>query len=235
MINHIKKVTKPIVRKIMKMPFIHKCMDRIYFLSFPSSQFYWDHRYVRGGTSGEGSYNRLAEFKADILNSFVKENNIESVIEFGCGDGNQLSLAKYPKYIGFDVSPTAIKICKKRFAHDNSKSLFLYDSQCFADNHNIFQAHLTLSLDVIYHLIEDDIFNDYMKSLFSSSKQFVIIYSSNRNRTQTHYDKDREFTKWIEQNAPNWKLFRKIDNKYPFDSSDPFNTSKADFYFFRKL
>ena len=78
-------------------------------------------------------------------------------------------------------------------------------------------------------------FNDHMKSLFSSSKEFVIIYSSNRNRTQTHYDKDREFTKWIEQNAPNWKLFRKIDNKYPFDSSDPFNTSKADFYCFRKL
>jgi len=97
------------------------------------------------------------------------------VIDFGCGDGNQLSLANYSKYIGFDVSPTAIKVCKKRFAHDNSKSFFLYGSLCFVDNHNIFQADLTLSLDVIYHLIEDDLFNDYMISLFSSSKRFVII------------------------------------------------------------
>ena len=53
---------------------------------------YWENRYKNNGNSGAGSYGRLAEFKADVINNFIAENKITSVIEFGCGDGNQLSL-----------------------------------------------------------------------------------------------------------------------------------------------
>ena len=74
---------KSIVQKIIKIPFFYRLVERLYLLSFPSSQFYCENRYKKGGTSGAGSYDRTARFKADILNSFVKENNIESVIEFG--------------------------------------------------------------------------------------------------------------------------------------------------------
>jgi hypothetical protein len=45
---------------------------------------YWEQRYQRGGNSGAGSYDNLAKFKAKILNNFVKENHIKSVIEWGC-------------------------------------------------------------------------------------------------------------------------------------------------------
>ena len=34
---------------------------------------YWDQRYKKGGNSGAGSYGRLAEFKAEIINKFIKE------------------------------------------------------------------------------------------------------------------------------------------------------------------
>src|SRR5688572_13218080 len=102
---------------------------------FPGSSPYWNKRYEGGGTSGAGSYGRLASFKADFLNNFVQEHDVGSVIEFGCGDGAQLGLAAYPKYIGLDVSPTAIKLCVSRFAGDSTKSFFLYDGQCFADHH----------------------------------------------------------------------------------------------------
>ncbi|GAJ08100.1 unnamed protein product, partial [marine sediment metagenome] len=57
---------------------------------FSGSREYWESRYAGGGTSGAGSYGKPAEFKAQVLNSFVKDNGISSVIEFGCGDGNQL-------------------------------------------------------------------------------------------------------------------------------------------------
>lgn len=43
-------------------------------------------------------------------------------------------------------------------------------------------ADLTLSLDVIYHLIEDNVFFTYMDRLFDSSTKFVIIYSLNTDR-----------------------------------------------------
>ena len=38
---------------------------------------YWENRYKANGNSGAGSYNRLAEFKAEVINGFVKENNME--------------------------------------------------------------------------------------------------------------------------------------------------------------
>jgi hypothetical protein len=96
-------------------------------IQFRGSQTYWEAHYSRGGTSGEGSYGKFAEFKAEVLNRFVTENHVRSVIEFGCGDGNQLSYAQYPAYIGLDVSKTAIRQCIHRFRDDTSKSFFWYD------------------------------------------------------------------------------------------------------------
>src|ERR1700692_4583832 len=92
-----------------------------------NSARYWEGRYSQGGNSGEGSYGRLAEFKASVLNTFIREHKIQSVIEFGCGDGNQLTLASYPQYIGLDVSRTVIMKCITKFKSDNTKSFFLYD------------------------------------------------------------------------------------------------------------
>ncbi len=78
------------------------------------------------------------------MNSFVIEHDICSVIEFGCGDGNQLSLANYHAYIGLDVSKAAIKLCKERFQHDETKSFNLYDPQYFVDKYLVFRADLAL-------------------------------------------------------------------------------------------
>jgi hypothetical protein len=38
---------------------------------FRGSSSYWEQRYRQGGTSGAGSFRRLAEFKAETLNDFV--------------------------------------------------------------------------------------------------------------------------------------------------------------------
>jgi hypothetical protein len=73
-------------------------------LGFRGSAQYWERNYARGGTSGPGSYDALAEAKAAFLNDFVRAREVRSVIEFGYGDGHQLSLADYPSYTGLDVS-----------------------------------------------------------------------------------------------------------------------------------
>ena len=54
---------------------------------------YWDTRYAGGGTSGAGSYGPAAKWKAAAVNKWVAELGVEDVIDFGCGDGNQLGLA----------------------------------------------------------------------------------------------------------------------------------------------
>ena len=80
---------------------------------FPGSAEYWDRRYRGGGNSGDGSYGGLADFKAEIINAFVAENRIDTVVELGCGDGNQLGLMDVPQYTGYDISKKAVEMCAK--------------------------------------------------------------------------------------------------------------------------
>ena len=70
------------------------------------SKKYWNDRYIKGGNSGKGSYNHLAKFKADVINSFIKHYKIKSIIDYGIGDGNQLKLFNTENliYTGIDVS-----------------------------------------------------------------------------------------------------------------------------------
>ncbi len=225
---------KDVVKKI---PIIRDLAQILYSVimnkSFEGSSNYWEKRYKTGGNSGSGSYNRLAEFKANEINSFIKDNSIKSAIEFGCGDGNNLSLIKYPMYLGFDISPTAIKICIEKFKSDNTKNFYVYNSISFLDNVRIFQADVTLSLDVLYHLVEDEVFFKYMNDLFNASNKYVIIYSSNFSQGLNVHERNRKFTDWVESNRKDFKLIKKIDNPYPFEKNNPDNTSHADFYFYK--
>lgn len=175
--------------------------------AFHGSAHYWERNYASGGTSGAGSYHALAEAKAAFLNEFVRTRGIGSVIEFGCGDGNQLSLAEYPSYIGLDVSRSAIRLCRRRFAGDPAKSFFLYDGACFADHAGLFVADLALSLDVIYHLTEDPVFETYMTHLFAAGRRYVVIYATNREwRGTAPHVRHRRFTAWVEARCPDWRL-----------------------------
>jgi hypothetical protein len=96
-------------------------------------------------------------------------------------------------------------------------------------------ADLSLSLDVIYHLVEDHIFEQHMSQLFSSARRFVAIYASNSDRkAPVQHVRHRNFTAWADANAKDWKLVEKVPNRYPFDESDPEGTSFADFYFYTR-
>jgi SAM-dependent methyltransferase len=66
----------------------------------------------------------------NVLNNVVAENGIGSVIEYGCGNGDQLSLARYPRYVGVDISRTALSQCHARFSGDDTKtSMLLRDNR----------------------------------------------------------------------------------------------------------
>jgi len=216
---------------IKKIPCFGDLARRIYWnlRTFAGSKNYWEERYSTGGNSGVGSYGKFGEFKAAVINEFVAKHNLRSVIEFGCGDGNQLTLAKYPTYLGFDVSETAVSKCEELFGGDANKHFRLmaeYKGE---------RADVALSLDVIYHLIEDDVFQNYMRTLFESSNQYVIIYASdsddNRGYEDTPHIRHRKFTRWIRQHFPYWKLVEHIPNNYPYQG-DYMQGSFADFFFY---
>lgn len=195
---------------------------------FTSSASYWEDRYRDGGNSGAGSYNRLAVFKAETLNRYVVENAIGSVIEFGSGDGAQLELAQYPKYTGIDVSRSAVDAIRLRF-DGNPSMKFLHSSEVTIDD----RAELSLSLDVIYHLVEDEVFDAYMTNLFDAALRSVIVYASNEERSwPSPHVRHRNFTRWVERNRPDFKLVAVIANEYPYSEDDPANTSFADFFIY---
>mgnify|MGYP003644358575 CR=1 FL=1 len=199
-------------------------------IDIPKSTKYWMDRYDNGDNSGVGSYSKMGMFKAEVLNDFVHTNNIASVIEFGCGDGSQLSLSEYPKYIGIDVSQNAIERCLLLFSNDETKKFELLD------DHKATKCSLSISLDVIFHLIEDFLFNDYMERLFSSAERFCIIYSSNKNAASScgsWHVKHRKFTDWVTANEPSWELIDIIPNKYPWNG-DYRSTSFCQFHIFHR-
>lgn len=200
-------------------------------LRFIHSSQYWKDRYALNGNSGAGSYGRLAAFKSEVLNDFVTKKEIFSVLELGCGDGNQLMLSNYPSYLGVDVSEHAINLCREKFCGDETKK-FIHQSEISNET-----AELTLSLDVIYHLIEDDVFEKYMEQLFDSAEKFVIVYSCNFFDPDfpAPHVKPRRFTDWVREKRKDFHLIEEIKNRYPWDKKNERETSFADFFIYERI
>jgi hypothetical protein len=144
---------------------------------------------------------------------------VHSVIELGCGDGHQLGLARYPLYLGLDVSAGAIDLCLARFAGDATKSFLWYDPRRTRHPANFITADLALSLDVVYHLLEDEVYDAYLGDLFAIARRFVIIYSSDRaeGRSAPHV-RHRKFTDDVALRIPEFQLVERIPNRYPAQS-----------------
>jgi SAM-dependent methyltransferase len=194
-------------------PLFGRLGDGLQALRFPGSTSYWERRYQGGGTSGRGSRGSTAAFKAEVVNSFVERQGVTSVIEFGCGDGYQLGLARYPRYVGLDTSRTAVKTCGQRFGDDRTKAFLPYEPASWFNPGVALKADLALSLDVVFHLVEDDVFETYMGHLFACGTRFVIVYSTNvEHWPSSPHIRHRRFTDWVERNAPGWRLSEEVGN-----------------------
>lgn len=206
--------------------------DSLKIANFNSEQF-WEQHYSDGGNSGTGSYGRLAQFKAGVVNDFVKSKGVVDVIEFGCGDGNQLTLSEYPNYVGVDVSKTIVDKNREKFASDEKKIFFSTEER---EKYMNRKYDLALSMDVIFHLLEDSTYYKYMDDLFMSSCRYIIIYSSNHEEyTRWAEYRHRNFMKYVQERFREWKLIEFIPNKYPYIIGGESETSSADFYIFSKL
>jgi len=146
---------------------------------FRNSRDYWEKRYRFGGHSGEGSRGESARYKADVVNNFIRMHGIESLVEFGCGDGYQLGMFEVRNYLGIDISPTILAQCRSMYQQDKHKSFLLdkdYSSQT---------ADLAMSMDVIFHLVEDAVYDAYMTRLFEAGSRYVMIYSTSADMQNT--------------------------------------------------
>ena len=146
-----------------------------------SSKDYWELRYQSHWDSGQGSYGESAKYKARVFNQILKDYNIQSVIELGCGDGHQLQFYEIPKYLGYDVSQTIIQKCIEQYKDDPTKTFAWYDPEGSDLSSDSKTADLAISVDVIFHLVEQPVFEKYLRDLFQLSDQYVAIYATNKD------------------------------------------------------
>ena len=179
------------------------------------SRKYWELRYQSNWNSGTGSYGENAEAKAQILNDLIQKYNIESIVEFGCGDGNNLQFYNIKKYLGLDVSSKTIQNCSQKYISDSSKSFMSYDPLAFHNMGQILNIDAAMSLDVIFHLVEETIFQKYMNDLFNLGKKYVFIYSSDHenNENSSIHVRHWNFTKYVKENIEGWELLDTIESQ----------------------
>ena len=169
------------------------------------SKKYWESRYFNNGNSGLGSYDKSAQIKADYVNDVIEKYNIKSISDYGHGDGNQLTYLKgFESYYGYDVSKTIREKCIKTFTDTKYNFVSSID--------DIPTTDLAMSLDVIYHLVEYDVYTDYLNKLFSKSK-YVVIYSTDYNKQNSQHVYHRKFTDYVNDNMNNFTL---IDTDFTY-------------------
>lgn len=176
---------------------------------------YWEERYLADGTSGDGSVGRLAEFKAKVMNDLISTRRLASAIEFGCGDGDQLSLISYADYLGLDISPTAIQRCSTRFAGDTTKRFAVYDPSTWDSEHQRCVADVSVSLDVIYHIVDDADFEQYMSHLCDAARRCVVIYSTDIENYIYPHIRHRSVLNWMRSHRADLTLESIVENPYP--------------------
>lgn len=164
-----------------------------------NSPLYWENRYSQRWNSGAGSYGEDAHSKSNYINDVIKKYNLKTINDYGHGDGNQLTYIKgFDKYYGYDVSKTIRDICINRYKGE--------DNYRFIDTPSKFiKADLSMSLDVLYHIIEEKLYVEYLKTLFSIG-EYVLIYAVDDNVSGAPHYKAREFTPYIKKTFPNFKL-----------------------------
>ncbi len=196
---------------------------------------YWDNRYKGGGTSGRGNEGDLLGFKIGTLSNYVSMLEPKNIIDLGCGDGEVVKRAMFScPYTGVDVSPAAVAKCRKEIGKKiRTYSFFMNDAIGRKFWYTPAGYDVALSLDVIYHLIDQARYDAYMRDLTSLSRSAIIIFSSNfESPVGPAWTRHRRFATWMENHAQRWKLADTIRN--PFPERGDGRGSHSDFYLYRK-
>lgn len=126
---------------------------------------YWRTRYDRGASSGGGSRGAEATMKASLIDRVIDEVRPTSVLDFGCGDGyvSGLVTRSVPIWVAYDPNVEG----------KDRRPSGIFD--------------LVLSLDVLFHLPNEDEYRAYLHALFGYAKRSVFVWSTNHDNAKGHH------------------------------------------------
>lgn len=113
-----------------------------------------------------------------------------------------------------DVSKESISMLSDYYKDDPTKSFFLMDPVGSQDDLERLSADCAISMDGVYHLVEDAVFETYMNRLFRSARRFVIVYSSDYERSPEGHVRHRKFSDFIDSNWKSFELVQHLPNDY---------------------
>lgn len=122
--------------------------------------------------SGAGSYGDTAERYVDFLQQFIKENEIKTITDIGCGDfniGSRISVM-VEHYNAFDVSGKIIERNKQMYPGLNNV-LFKQQNACYDP---IPKTDLVVVREVLQHLTNEQI-ELILANIEKSNSKYVLI------------------------------------------------------------
>jgi len=144
---------------------------------------YWEERYSRGRDSGSGSYGKNAAFKAEIVNRVIEDYHCKNMVEFGCGDANQMTLFTRIPYVGYDISSTIIERDKKKYADLPQSEFLIMDMG--ADYSNI--KDLSICVDVLFHLTIEEDWLKLIDHVCKAGKKMIVITTNTEEIREEYF------------------------------------------------
>ncbi len=186
---------------------------------------FWKTWYSLGYGSGLGSEGELKEFKIKFINSFIENNHISRVLDFGYGDAEIASQLDIKEYTGIDIVEQ-LEVKKNKF---KAPVVELITSPF--DKFNTQKTfELVNCIDVLYHILENE--KPYLfatlNKIFTYSEKFVIIYAQD-----SYLDKFEQTQS--EYNCP-WRQYVTHINSFEqiFEQEECMPGSLAKFYIFKR-
>ena len=158
------------------------------------NQKFWNDRYKNNPKlgSGPGSRGQNAKMKRDYLDNLIAENKIETVLDYGCGDLNCLTVDAIPIYYGVDTSDVVLQKNKINFPQHKWLS-------SVGEIKKDLKFQLIVCNDVLIHQDTrekfDKIFNNCLEL---SEAYFVFTVLNSRHRAVSnvfYYDLDEIYVK----------------------------------------
>jgi len=153
----------------------------------------------------------------------INKYDLKSISDVGCGECTLLPyLQGIRKYYGYDISPAVLSKVSKNAQDGFSKEFIL-----LTNNTKIVSSDLVLSLEVIFHQVNDDEYLDYMRKLVNSNGEYLLILTMNEGILKTNHIKNRhikyrDISKFMD--STNYSLVEKF----------PFTERTSTYYLYKK-
>lgn len=132
-------------------------------------QEYWNDRYIRGETSGEGSVGLLRAWKWSKIEAYA--GKADDVVDVGCGDRTFWEGRSCSSYTGIDIS----KVIVERHRQESPQMRFICSPA--GTSQKDVKGRVVLCMDMLFHIVDDDEYDRTLVNLANYTGEWLFIFT----------------------------------------------------------